>query len=74
MHRLLITDASAGSLKKNPEIFTWSIALWINQHKVVSPEEGEIMAKFLERCLRLNPEDRATAAELVNDPWLGDVA
>lgn len=73
-HQHPFHQCSAGQLKKNPYIFRWSFAQWIDEHKVVSPEECEMMAKFLERCLHLNPEDRATAAELVNDPWLDGVS
>jgi serine/threonine-protein kinase SRPK3 len=30
-------------------------------------------ALFLRRCLRLVPEERPTARELIEDPWLADV-
>ncbi|EUC56883.1 catalytic domain kinase [Rhizoctonia solani AG-3 Rhs1AP] len=33
-------------------------------------EEIDAVIKFLKRCLRLRPEDRATPRELVDDPWL----
>ena len=40
-----------------------------------APEDMEDkveFASFLRRCLRLNPKDRATAKELLDDPWLAE--
>lgn len=31
-------------------------------------------AAFMQRCLRLNPKDRATAEELLQDRWWQEVA
>lgn len=36
-------------------------------------EEMQPAENFLRRCLRLVPDDRATAKELIDDPWLADV-
>jgi serine/threonine-protein kinase SRPK3 len=35
-----------------------------------SDEEIEHAATFMHRCLRLDPKDRATARDLLEDPWL----
>jgi serine/threonine-protein kinase SRPK3 len=35
-----------------------------------SDEEIKHAAAFMHRCLRLDPKDRATACELLEDPWL----
>lgn len=35
-------------------------------------EELRSTLKFLNRCLRLNPHERASAKELASDPWLKD--
>ena len=31
------------------------------------------MADFMRRCLRIDPEKRATAQELLDDAWFDDV-
>ncbi|CAE6518844.1 unnamed protein product [Rhizoctonia solani] len=36
-------------------------------------EEVDATFKFLKRCLRLRPEDRATPKELVDDPWFASI-
>ncbi|OCB91789.1 hypothetical protein A7U60_g933 [Sanghuangporus baumii] len=35
-------------------------------------EDKEKFEAFLRRCLRLDPRQRASASELLNDPWLAD--
>ncbi|KAL5476660.1 hypothetical protein ACEPAI_2846 [Sanghuangporus weigelae] len=35
-------------------------------------EDKDKFAAFLRSCLRLDPKDRATASELLNDPWLAE--
>ncbi|KIJ62431.1 hypothetical protein HYDPIDRAFT_30399 [Hydnomerulius pinastri MD-312] len=39
-----------------------------------SDNEVEQAAAFLTRCLRLDPKNRATASELLQDPWLNSLA
>ena len=34
--------------------------------------EVDAAVRFLRRCLQLNPEKRASARELVDDPWLAE--
>ncbi|TDL19552.1 kinase-like protein [Rickenella mellea] len=60
-------------LKKNPEIFNWPIKARIDERKVVSDEEAEATVRLIERCLRLDPEHRSTASELLSDPWFNGV-
>ncbi len=39
----------------------------------LKPEDGpELFADMLSRMLRLRPEDRESARELLNHPWLQD--
>jgi hypothetical protein len=33
-------------------------------------QDREAVAVFIRRCLKLQPEQRATAKELLNDVWL----
>ena len=35
------------------------------------PDKGKFAA-FLRRCLKIDPYQRATAAELLQDPWLSE--
>ncbi|KAF5386090.1 hypothetical protein D9615_002186 [Tricholomella constricta] len=65
-------------LKKNPLIFQWSIKgrfdeLKILSGEVVSDEEAIKTMELMERCLRLDPANRSTAAELLDDRWFSGV-
>ncbi|KAJ7761461.1 kinase-like protein [Mycena olivaceomarginata] len=52
----------ACQLKKEPTVFHWPLEDMISRH-------GKTIT-LMRRCLRLNPDDRATAEELLQDPWL----
>ncbi|RDB25924.1 Serine/threonine-protein kinase SRPK [Hypsizygus marmoreus] len=41
----------------------------LKEYKVLSEEEVIATARIMQRCLRLDPKDRATAKELLRDPW-----
>ena len=60
---------SSGQLKKNPSVIKWPIKTRIDELKVASDEEATATVKLIERCLRLDPAHRSTAAELLSDPW-----
>jgi serine/threonine protein kinase len=66
-------STSSGQLKKDPIVFHWSLKSRIDDLKVVTEEEAAATASFVERCLRLNPEHRPTAAELLTDSWFDGV-
>ncbi|KAJ7083288.1 kinase-like protein [Mycena belliarum] len=58
-------------LKKEPPVFQWPLEDVIGTHgKAIPPTEVSAMAEFMHRCLRLDPDERATADELLQDPWL----
>ncbi|KAJ7178159.1 kinase-like protein [Mycena filopes] len=62
-------DASC-NLKKNPELIQVPLEhklLWHNE--ALSSEDLSAIAQLIHRCLRFNPDDRATAAELLQDAW-----
>ncbi|EJD45547.1 kinase-like protein [Auricularia subglabra TFB-10046 SS5] len=61
-------------LKKDPEILQWPIEMRFEELKVLSKEEAIAAATFIRRCLRLNPADRATAPQLLEDEWFADAA
>jgi serine/threonine-protein kinase SRPK3 len=53
---------------------TWPLEEFISKLALLKEDESaEDTARFLRRCLRLRPEDRATARELLDDPWLAGV-
>ncbi|KAF8323237.1 kinase-like protein [Clavulina sp. PMI_390] len=58
---------------KEPIIFNWSITEHLKDKNILSPEEIEQVANLVERCLRLNPETRETASELLKHPWFDGV-
>lgn len=62
-----------GELKKEPTLGRWPIHELIAEHKLLSDEECLAAGAFVQRCLRLNPEDRAMAKDLLNDKWLQGV-
>ncbi|KAJ3884466.1 kinase-like protein [Lentinula edodes] len=47
----------------------FSIKGQINNTEKFSPEDVKSTTEIVERCLELDPADRPTAAELLNDPW-----
>ncbi|KAJ7035842.1 kinase-like protein [Mycena alexandri] len=62
---------AACQLKKEPTVFQWPLEDIIGRHgKAIPSTDVSAMAKLMHRCLRLSPEDRATAEELLQDPWL----
>ncbi|KAF5365363.1 hypothetical protein D9757_012129 [Collybiopsis confluens] len=54
---------------------TWLLEKLLAEFASVDLGEDEIIAagKFLRKCLRMIPEERASARELLRDPWLADV-
>lgn len=68
---MLIIDA--GQLKKEPTLYEWTLERLIGSQKVVPPEEVAALASLVGRCLRLDPAERATAQDLLSDPWFEDV-
>jgi len=64
---------SACQLKKNPKVFDWPIKARFDELGVISDEDAVATVGLIERCLRLNPAHRPTAAELLSDPWFDGV-
>jgi serine/threonine protein kinase len=51
----------------------WPIEARLAELKVVSPEEAKAIASLMLRCLHLNPKERASAEELLSDPYFDGV-
>lgn len=63
-----------GSLKKDPRRIQWSFDLRIQRFpRTVPADEVVPMANLMRRCLALDPNDRASAEELLVDPWFRGV-
>ncbi|GLB34428.1 putative kinase-like protein [Lyophyllum shimeji] len=41
----------------------------LKRHRILNDEDLSSTAKIMQRCLRLDPKERATAQELLQDPW-----
>ena len=67
------SSSNAGNLKANPPLFDYPFEISIRSYEVV--EEADVLstAAFMRRCLRLDPKKRASAAELLSDPWFDGV-
>ncbi|KAI0711592.1 kinase-like domain-containing protein [Earliella scabrosa] len=62
--------ASDCQLKKKPSLHELSLEHWIMSRPAgVPPDAAAALASFMRKCMRLDPADRATAEELLGDPW-----
>lgn len=57
------------NFKADVPILDNPFAASLRNYKVIDEEDVLATAKIMQRCLRLNPDDRATAMELLQDPW-----
>ncbi|OCH96308.1 kinase-like protein [Obba rivulosa] len=53
---------------------TWPLRKLLETFSELGEEEVQSAERFVRRCLRLTPEERATTKELIDDPWLADSA
>ncbi|KAF9495901.1 kinase-like protein [Pleurotus eryngii] len=60
-------------LKKNPTLGEQPICSLLYDLNFLSDAECLAASAFVQRCLRLNPEDRVTAKDLLEDVWLQGV-
>ena len=62
-----------GLLKKKPFLFNWNLETHLERETTVPRDEVAPLASLIGKCLRLDPAERATAEELLNDPWFEGV-
>ncbi|KAF8874331.1 kinase-like domain-containing protein [Infundibulicybe gibba] len=60
-------------LKSKPPMIDYPLEIPIRSYKILQEEDVLSMAAFMRRCLRLDPAHRASAAELLSDPWFSGV-
>ena len=59
-----------GKLKRIKKLKQWSVKDILIEKYRLKDTEALFLSQFLERCLKWNPKDRATAQQLMDDPWL----
>ena len=64
----------AGWVKSPSDIESLTLEERIVRDGPKDMEDRDEFVAFLRRCLRLNSKDRATAKELLDDPWLAEDA
>jgi serine/threonine-protein kinase SRPK3 len=64
---------STGTLKSRLPKFRNPFALSLRNYKVLPEPDVLATAAFIERCLRLDPKNRPSAEELLEDEWWKDV-
>jgi serine/threonine protein kinase len=62
-----------GALRKIKSLHFWSLSDLLREKYKFPRHEAEEIAMFLEPMLRLEPMQRATAAQCLQHPWLSDV-
>ena len=60
---------NAGDLKAHLPIFNNPFTRSLRNYNVLQEADVLTTAKIMQRCLRLNPKDRVTVEELLQDPW-----
>ena len=63
----------AGNLLRVDELFVTPVEEALANYKILPPEQIEPAAQFIRKCIRLNPEDRPSAQDLLSDDWLRDI-
>jgi serine/threonine protein kinase len=65
----------SGNLKKRPPLINipYGYSFKMAGMTFASALERKATADIMSRCLRLDPDDRASAEELLKDPWFADV-
>lgn len=59
-----------GKLKRIKKLKDWKLKDILVEKYRIKDTEAVFLARFLERCLKWNPKNRASAQDLLDDPWL----
>lgn len=62
-----------GNLRADPPLINYPFEMSIRSYKVVEEAEVRSTAALMRRCLCLDPTQRASAVELLSDPWFDGV-
>ena len=62
-------NPKTGKLRRIKKLKPWALKEILVEKYRVKDTEALFLARFLERCLKWNPKDRASAQELLDDPW-----
>jgi len=60
---------NTGQLRSDAPILNNPFASRLRHFQLLQEADVLATAKIMQRCLRLNPKDRLTAEELLQDPW-----
>ena len=69
----MLTFAIAGELRHIQKLRFWPLAEVLHDKYLLPKEEADLIASFLNPMLRLVPEKRAKASELIHHAWLDGV-
>lgn len=62
-----------GNLRANPPLTIYLFETAVAVYKVLAKPDILSTVDLMRRCLRLDPADRASAEELLTDPWFAGV-
>jgi len=63
---------STCNLRAHPPLFNHPFEFSIRSYKVIQEADVLATAALMRRCLRLDPAQRASAADLLSDPWFAE--
>ena len=62
-----------GNLLRISELFDVPVEEALANYKILDPDEIQPAAQFIRKCIRLNPEHRPSACDLLSDDWLKEI-
>ena len=68
-----VADAPAGELRHIQKLRFWPLGDVLHDKYLLPKEEADMIASFLNPMLRLNPDKRAKASELIHHAWLDGI-